>query len=145
MRGICYERTKNWKLAEKDFFMSLELNPESADVLNYLAYGWLERDENLDIAINMLKKAYNKNPDSYHILDSLAWAFYKDNQLEKAANLMEKVIVMAPGEAISLDHLADIYFAMKRKREANFFWKQALDLADPQDKITKNLIKKLNL
>ena len=145
MRGICYERIKNWKSAEKDFFNSLELNPESADVLNYLAYGWLERDENLDIAINMLKKAYNKNPDSHHILDSLAWAYYKNNQLTKASNLMEKVIVMAPGEAISLDHLGDIYFAMKRKREANFFWKQALDLADPKNKIKKNLLKKLNL
>ena len=45
---------------------------------------------------------------------------------------MEKVIDMVPGEAISLDHLGDIYFAMNRKREAIYFWRQAKDLAKPE-------------
>jgi Putative Zn-dependent protease, contains TPR repeats len=91
----------------------------------------------------MLVKAYKSNPDSYYILDSLAWAYFKNNKFNKALELMEKVIEMAPGEAISLDHLADIYFAMKRKREAIFFWKQALDLAEPEDMLTEDIIKKL--
>ena len=124
MRGICYERLNNWKLAEEDFMKSLDINPDAPQVLNYLAYGWLERDENIDLALNMLSKAYEIKPESYYILDSLAWGYYKNNELNKAAELMEKVIEMAPGEAISLDHLADIYFAMQRKREAIFFWKQ---------------------
>ena len=65
------------------------------------------------------------------------------NNLEKAAELMEKVIDMAPGEAISLDHLGDIYFAMNRKREAVHFWKQAKDLAEPEDQITEQIVSKL--
>ena len=93
----------------------------------------------------MLKKAYEGNPSSYYILDSLAWAYYKKNNLKKAADLMEKVIDMAPGESISLDHLGDIYFAMNRKREAIYFWNQAIDLADSDDdlikKINKNVLK----
>ena len=48
---------------------------------------------------------------------------------------MEKVIEIAPGEAISLDHLGDIYFAIGRKREAYFMWMQALDLIEPEDEI----------
>ena len=43
---------------------------------------------------------------------------------------MEKVIEIAPGEAISLDHLGDIYFSLGRKREAHYIWKQAKDLAE---------------
>ena len=130
---------------EKDFLFSIEIKPNSPQVLNYLAYGWLERDMNLEKATNMLKEAYQANPESYFIADSLAWAFFKNNKLTKAANLMEKVIVMAPGEAISLDHLGDIYFAMNRKREASFFWKQALDLAEPEDEISDKLKKKLEV
>ena len=145
LRGICYERIQNWELAEKDFLFSIEIKPNSPQVLNYLAYGWLERDMNLEKATNMLKEAYQANPESYFIADSLAWAFFKNNKLTKAANLMEKVIVMAPGEAISLDHLGDIYFAMNRKREASFFWKQALDLAEPEDEISDKLKKKLEV
>ena len=44
LRGICYERLNQWNLAEKDFLYSLKINPNSSQVLNYLAYGWLERD-----------------------------------------------------------------------------------------------------
>ena len=56
---------------------------------------------------------------------------------------MEDVIIKAPGEAISLDHLGDIYFALGRKREAYFMWKQAIDLVDPEDNILDSLQKKI--
>ncbi len=144
MRGICYERLDNWNKAEKDFLISLELKPNSPNVLNYLAYGWVERDIRLNQSLNMLEKAYEENPDSFYIIDSLAWAHFKKNNLDEAARLMEKVIDLAPGEAISLDHLGDIYYAMNRKREAIHFWKQALELADPEDEIEKNVQSKLD-
>ena len=144
LRGVSYERLSKWQLAEKDFLLSLEIKPNSPQVLNYLAYGWLERNQHLDQSIEMLKKAYKANPQSYYILDSLAWGYYKNNQLKKSLDLMEKVIILAPGEAVSLDHLGDIYFSMKRKREAVFFWKQALDLAEPEDMIIDLLQKKIS-
>ena len=56
---------------------------------------------------------------------------------------MEKVIDMAPGEAISLDHLGDIYYAMNRKREAIHLWQQALELADPEDEIQDEVQSKI--
>ena len=143
MRGICYERLDNWKEAEKDFLTSLELNPNSPNVLNYLAYGWIERDVRLDQSLQMLTEAYDANPESFYIIDSLAWAYFKKNNLEEAARLMEKVIDMAPGEAISLDHLGDIYYAMNRKREAIHFWQQALELADPEDEIQDEVQSKI--
>lgn len=145
MRGICYERIKKWKLAEKDFLDSLNIKQDSPQVMNYLAYGWLERDQNIDLAMNLLNKAYAANPESYHILDSLAWAYFKKNELVRASELMEKVIEMAPGEAISLDHLADIYYATNRKREASFFWRQVLELAEPEDMIIEDVKRKLEI
>ena len=144
MRGICYERKDNWELAEKDFLKSLELQPGTPNVLNYLAYGWVERDIKLDRSLKMLEEAYKANPDSFYIIDSLAWAHFKKNNLPEAARLMEKVIDIAPGEAISLDHLGDIYYAMNRKREAIHFWQQALELAEPEDEITEDVQSKLD-
>ena len=91
----------------------------------------------------MLEEAYQTNPDSYYIIDSLAWAHFKKNNLSEAARLMEMVIDIAPGEAISLDHLGDIYYAMNRKREAIHFWQQALELAEPEDEIEENVKIKL--
>ncbi len=144
MRGICYERSDSWNKAEKDFLTSLNIKPDSPNVLNYLAYGWVERETRLDQSLEMLTAAYNANPDSFYIIDSLAWAYFKKNNLEEAARLMEKVIDLAPGEAISLDHLGDIYYAMNRKREAIHFWQQALELAEPEDEITEDVQSKLD-
>ncbi len=142
-RGICYERLGDWKNAEKDFISSLDIKPDSPNVLNYLAYGWVEREIRLDQSLQMLEAAYKANPESFYIIDSLAWAHFKKNNLEEAARLMEKVIDIAPGEAISLDHLGDIYYAMNRKREAKHLWQQALELAEPEDEIEENVRSKL--
>ncbi len=143
-RGICYERSGEWNKAEKDFLKSLEIKPDSANVLNYLAYGWVEREIRLEQSLKMLEAAYKANPESYYIIDSLAWAHFKKNNFDEAARLMEMVIDIAPGEAISLDHLGDIYYAMNRKREAIHFWQQALELAEPDDEIKENVQSKLN-
>ena len=143
LRGICYEQSDNWQKAEKDFIQSLKIKRDSPNVLNYLAYGWIERDIKINESFVMLTDAYNANPNSHYILDSLAWAYFKKKDFEKAAELMEEVIDMVPGEAISLDHLGDIYFAMNRKREAAYYWKQAKDLARPEDNIIESIEIKL--
>ena len=143
LRGICYEQSDNWEKAELDFLQSLKIKRNSPNVLNYLAYGWIERDIKIDESFVMLTDAYNANPDSHYILDSLAWAYFKKKDFVKAAELMERVIDMVPGEAISLDHLGDIYFEMNRKREAIYFWRQAKDLAKPEDEIISKIESKL--
>jgi len=143
LRGICYEQSDNWEMAELDFLQSLKIKRNSPNVLNYLAYGWIERDIRIDESFVMLTDAYEANPDSHYILDSLAWAYFKKKDYVKAAELMEEVIDMVPGEAISLDHLGDIYFALNRKREAIYFWRQAKDLAKPEDQITDKIQMKL--
>tara|TARA_B100000959_G_scaffold282509_1_gene349084 strand:- start:33 stop:1346 length:1314 start_codon:yes stop_codon:yes gene_type:complete len=143
LRGICYEQSDNWEKAELDFLHSLRMKRNSPNVLNYLAYGWIERDIKIDESFVMLIDAYDANPDSHYILDSLAWAYFKKKDFVKAAELMEEVIDMVPGEAVSLDHLGDIYFAMNRKREAIYFWRQAKDLAKPEDELIDNIESKL--
>jgi len=143
LRGICYEQSDNWDMAELDFLQSLKIKRNSPNVLNYLAYGWIERDIRIDESFVMLTEAYEANPDSHYILDSLAWAYFKKKDYVKAAELMEEVIDMVPGEAVSLDHLGDIYFAMNRKREAVYFWRQAKDLANPEDEISDKIQMKL--
>ena len=43
VRGISYERDKQWPKAEADFKKALELNPDQPQVLNYLGYSWVDR------------------------------------------------------------------------------------------------------
>ena len=57
-RGGSYERLGNFEKSDEDLLKSLEINSDDAYVLNYLAYSWLERNYKIDVAIEMLEKAY---------------------------------------------------------------------------------------
>ena len=47
LRGISFERSKDWNLAEADFISALELSPNQPQILNYMGYSLLERKERL--------------------------------------------------------------------------------------------------
>ena len=59
-RGGSYERVGDYLNSDKDLIKSLSLKPDDPYVMNYLAYGWLERNYKIDEAIVMLNKAYQK-------------------------------------------------------------------------------------
>jgi tetratricopeptide (TPR) repeat protein len=61
-RGVALERSNRWGDAERDFRAALKMNPERADVLNYLGYTWVDKGEHLDEAVGMLEKARALRP-----------------------------------------------------------------------------------
>ena len=63
-RAISYERQDMWPEAEADFRRALELNPEQPQVLNYLGYSLVEKQEKLDEALDMIERAVAARPDS---------------------------------------------------------------------------------
>lgn len=141
-RGIAYERAKDWPPAEQDFLKALELSPDEPYVLNYLAYTWVERRENLDKALPMLEKAVQQRPDEGFIIDSLGWAHYMLGNYDKAVANLEKAVQLAPTDPVLNDHLGDAYWKVGRHHEARFQWSRALSFkpeADLQPVIEKKL------
>ena len=126
LRGISFERSKNWGLAEADFISALELSPNQPQILNYMGYSLLERKEKLDQAMRMILMAAEKAPDSYHIIDSLGWAYYKTGDFEKALLYLERAMELESTDPIVNDHLGDVLWMLGRKREAKFQWKKSL-------------------
>jgi len=73
--AISQERAGVWENAEKNFLQALKISPKQPEVLNYLAYSWLEKKINLDKAKEMLVEAVNLSKGRGYILDSLGWAY----------------------------------------------------------------------
>ena len=94
-----------WNKAEKDLTDALEINPNDPYVLNYLAYSWLDRNLNLDKAVNLLKKAVELEPNDGYIIDSLGWAFYLTGVIDKSIFYLEKAVSIMPNDATLNDHL----------------------------------------
>ena len=143
-RAVCHERLKNWDRAEPDFLRALELNPDQAQVLNYLGYSYLELNTNLDRALELIERAVELRPDAGYIIDSLAWAYFRLGRYQDALEPMEKASVLEPVDPVVTDHLGDVYWAVGRKLEARFQWRRALSF-EPEEKDATRIRRKLEV
>lgn len=125
-RGMAEERLKQWDKAEPDFRKALELFPNQPQVLNYLGYSLIDRNEKLDEALNMVKKAVDLRPQDGYIVDSLGWAYYKLGRYDDAVKTLENAIKLRPEDPTINDHLGDAYWQVGRKLEATFQWNHAI-------------------
>jgi tetratricopeptide (TPR) repeat protein len=129
-RGIAHERLDMWEKSEADFRKALELNPEQPQVLNYLGYSLVEKQEKLDEALGMIERAVAARPDSGYIVDSLGWVLFRLGRYEEAVAPMERATELMPIDPIVNDHLGDVYWSVGRFLEAEFQWKRALSFVD---------------
>jgi len=143
-RGICYERNKQWKKAEKDLLESLSLFSEQPYVLNYLAYTWVDKKINIEKALGMLEEAVRLKENDGYIIDSLGWAHYRNKNYVEAEKFLQKAVQLLPLDPIINDHYADVLWMLNRNIQARYFWKHAVSLddidIDVKEKINKKLI-----
>jgi len=118
---------------------SLEINPDDAYVLNYLAYSWLEREYKIDTALEMLENAYASRSNDPYIIDSIGWAYFLVGQYEKAENFLKRAVELMPEDPIVNDHYGDIFWKLNRKIQARYFWKNVLSLDDTDEEIRENV------
>jgi len=143
-RGITHERLQEWDKAESDFRNALTINPDQANVLNYLGYSLIDRGEKLDEAMTMIEKAVSLQPESGYIVDSLAWGLFKLGKYDTAIPHMEKAAELMPVDPIVTDHLGDLYWAVGRQLEAKFQWRRALSF-NPEKKDATRIREKLRI
>ncbi|MAS86974.1 MAG: hypothetical protein CMH30_03220 [Micavibrio sp.] len=130
LRAISYESEKQWEKAETDLMKALEYFPDDAHILNYLGYGWIDRDKNIDQGIKMIRHALKIEPNDGYITDSLGWALYKKGQYEEAVTTLEQAVELVPYDPVLNDHLGDAYWQVGRKQEAVYQWERALNNKD---------------
>ena len=142
-RGGSYERLGDYVNSDKDLLKSLEVNPDDAYVLNYLAYSWLEREYKIDLSLQMLEKAYSIRNNDPYIIDSIGWAYYLINDYTKAENFLKRAVELMPEDPIVNDHYGDILWKLDRKIQARYFWKNVLNLEETENEMKKNIKDKL--
>ena len=143
-RAISYEQTGEWDKAEKDFLEALTLAPNNPDLINYLAYSWVDRGVHLEKALLMLQHAVNLSPNNGYIADSLGWALFRMGKYEEALPILEQAVILMPNEAVINDHVGDVYWKLGREQEAEFQWKHALDFK-PSSKDKKMIEAKIEV
>ena len=130
-RASCLVELDRWDEAEAAFLAALEIAPDQPTLLNDLGYLWIERDENVDEAFDMVVRAAELQPEDGNVIDSLGWAHYQLGNYEAAVIELERAAELDPGNVTANYHLGDAYWQVGRQLEAGFQWRRALDL-DPR-------------
>jgi tetratricopeptide (TPR) repeat protein len=142
-RGGSYERIGNVKKSDEDLLKSLQINSNEPHVLNYLAYSWLERNYKINIAMDMLKQAYEQRKNDPYIIDSIGWAYYLIGDYVEAERLLKKAVQIMPRDPVVNDHYGDILWKLGKKIQANYFWKNVLTFKDTENKLKEEIYHKL--
>jgi tetratricopeptide (TPR) repeat protein len=142
--GSIYERQKRFDQAEQQFRKVLEVNPENAPVLNYYGYMLADRGIRLDEAGSLIERALKQEPNNGAYLDSLGWAYYKQNKLAEAEENLRKAIDLQGNDPTILSHLGDVYLKLgQNQRAAETFelalaeWRKAVPADYEADKVSE--------
>ena len=142
-RGSSYERLGEDEKSDKDLIESLKIKQDDPYVLNYLGYSWLEREYNIEEAINMLDRAYKQKKNDPFIIDSVGWGYYLTGDFINAEKFLRKAIQLMPRDPIVNDHYGDVLWKLNRKIQAKYYWQSVLNSKVSDKELKINISKKL--
>lgn len=126
MLGGIYQTQKKYDEAERQFRKVLEANPNNAEVLNNFGYMLADRGVRLEEATTMLQRALTEAPNSGAFLDSLGWAYYKQNKLAEAEEYLRKAVDREGRDPTILSHLAAVYLKLGQNERAAGLFERSL-------------------
>ena len=122
---------------------SLEVNPDQAYVINYLAYSWIEQGIKINKSLNMLEKANKLRSNDPYITDSLGWALFKLERFKEAKDYLQLAVRLLPGDPVVNDHYGDVLWKNGNKIQARYYWNYVLNLKQTENELKKIIEQKL--
>jgi tetratricopeptide (TPR) repeat protein len=125
--GGVFEHQKKYDQAETQFKAALALDPNDASVLNYYGYMLADRGIRLDEATALIQRAIAEDPNNPAYLDSLGWAYYKQNKLPEAEEWLRKALSFDGSDPTILGHMGDVYAKSGQTELAVAEYQKSLD------------------
>jgi tetratricopeptide (TPR) repeat protein len=141
LRGELLDREKLHDQAEAQFRQALAIDPQNAEVLNYLGYMLADEGQKLPEAQKMISKAVELDPQNGAFLDSLGWVYFKQGQYQQAEDNLRKANERMNSDPTVHDHLGEVYEKAGKLKMAVDQWERSMTEyahslpadADPED------------
>jgi tetratricopeptide (TPR) repeat protein len=125
--GAIFERQKKFDQAEEQFRRVLKQNTRNPSVLNYYGYMLADRGIRLEEATDLIKRALAEDPTNPAYLDSLGWAYFKQNRFSEAEEPLRKAASHESHDPTILSHLGDLYSKIGKDDLAEAQWQKSAD------------------
>ena len=137
--GMVAERTGHFDEAVRHFERCIEINPDAAEALNYVAYMWAEHGTNLIKAHEYVKRALSKDPENPAYIDTLGWIHYMRGDYSNALEEIQRAYNRLPRDPTIAEHLGDVHARLDNMKEALKYWIKALQLEPDNAELRRKL------
>jgi len=126
--GVLYQLQNKLDEAEAAYQRALALDARAPVAANNLAQLYLDRNENLEMALQLAETAKAGVPTAHEVDDTLGWAYYKKGMAAPSVASLKQAVAAQPENAIYLYHLGAAYALNKDKPNARQALEKALKL-----------------
>jgi tetratricopeptide (TPR) repeat protein len=142
--GSALERTGDIARAATAFRRVLSLKPGDPAAANYLGYMWTDKGMQLDSAKKLISLALSRDSANGAYLDSYAWVFYKQGDIDSAYAYIRKSVALVPDDGIVYSHYGDILQKKGDLRAALDAYRKSLAV-DPASEEVESIRGKIRL
>jgi len=126
--GVVQERLKNHAEAFAIMEKILTIDPANPDAMNFVGYSLADENRDLDRALDLINRALLISPDNPYYLDSLAWAYFKKGEPQKAWVEIQRSAAKGVEDPAIWEHYGDIAKAVGDPQAAAKGYAKALSL-----------------
>lgn len=143
--GDAYFYAKDYGKSDKAFDDALKIDADNTYVLNNYAYYLSLRNESLDKAEKLSRKANELVHDNRNYMDTYGWILYQQKKYKEAEEWLSNAAKMGPPKADILEHYGDVLYKLNKVDEAIAQWTLARQAGGNSEALlTKLKLKKLN-
>ncbi len=138
--GDALHALKDEEGAFRAYEKSLKLKGDNAYVLNNYAYYLSLRNEQLDKAETMAKKAVSLDPANASFLDTYGWVLFMKGKYSEAQEWIRKALdnEEEPSAEV-LEHYGDVMYKLGKTEKANEYWQKAKAKGKGSDLLEKKV------
>lgn len=134
------EKLKKYDTFEAMLYKLIKLQPENAHAYNALGYSWLERNERVAAAMDMVQKAHALKPDDAAIMDSVGWGHFRLGELEQSEDFLRRAYAANPDPEIAA-HLGEVLWMRGQQKEAETLWRDSAK-AHPDNEVLQAVMRR---
>ena len=115
--ALIYDIKNEWEKSDQLYLELIDSDSLDAQAFNNYAYSLVERNENIEFALELSKSAISISPTSAPYLDTIGWIYFKMNRLDEAMKYIKDSLSIDKNNPIIREHLDKV---IKAKSELKY-------------------------
>lgn len=136
--GVLQEKAERRAMALETMQKILTIDADHPDALNYIAYYHAEEGTDLELALTRAQKALSAKKTGY-IIDTLGWIYFKLGRYTESLEQLKEASSLHPDDAVILQHLGDLYRALRLWDKAAAAYRRALEINPQAEGVAEKL------